>query len=132
MLYLGIAPCIMFMIFAPWLFQLVFGNVWREAGEYARYLALMFFVGFINSPVMWTLTILERQRTQLVWDISSLVVTVLAMVLPHLLGYGPRVTIISYSVAMTMMYGIHWIMSYFGIGRRVNQAAITLANSTYA
>lgn len=132
MLYLGIAPCAMFMIFAPWLFQLVFGNVWREAGEYARYLALMFFVGFVNSPVTWTLTILERQRAQMAWDISSLVVTVLAMVLPHLLGYGPRVTIISYSVAMTLMFGIHWIMSYFGIGRRVKQAAVALANMTCA
>ncbi|MGO9316343.1 MAG: lipopolysaccharide biosynthesis protein [Terracidiphilus sp.] len=131
MLYLGIVPCIIFMIFAPWLFQLVFGNVWREAGEYARYLALMFFVGFVNAPVMWTLTILERQRAQMAWDISSLVVTVLAMVLPHLFGYGPRVAIIFYSIAMTLMFGIHWIMSYFGIGRRVNQT-ITLANSTYA
>jgi len=122
----------MFMIFAPWLFQLVFGTVWREAGEYARYLALMFFVGFVNSPVTWTLNILERQRAQMAWDISSLVVTVLAMVLPHLLGYGSRVTIIAYSIAMTIMFVIHWLQSYYGIGRRVSQAALTLANMAKA
>ena len=131
MLYLGITPCAAFMIFAPWLFQHIFGIAWREAGEYARYLALMFFAGFVNSPVTWTLTILERQRAQIAWDISSLVVTLLTMALPHYMGYGPGVTVASYGVAMTLMYGIHWTQSYFGIGRCVKHAAITLANATH-
>ena len=132
MLYIGLPPCIVFMLFAPWLFQQVFGGVWREAGVYARYLALMFFVGFVNSPVTWTLTILERQRAQMAWDISSLVVTLLAMALPHYLGYGPSVTVASYGFAMTLMYGIHWTQSYFGIGRCVKQAAMTLGNAAQA
>lgn len=89
MLYLGSAPCVVFMILAPWLFQFVFGHAWREAGVYARYLALMFYVSFINSPVTMTLNILERQRAQFAWDISRLLLNVIAIALPYHLGYGP-------------------------------------------
>jgi hypothetical protein len=54
MLYLGLAPCVLFTILAPWIFQIIFGHAWREAGEYARYLAFMFYASFINSPVRAT------------------------------------------------------------------------------
>ncbi|HEY7417742.1 MAG TPA: oligosaccharide flippase family protein, partial [Ktedonobacteraceae bacterium] len=93
MLYLGFAPCIIFMIGAPWLFQFIFGHAWREAGQYARYLAFMFYVSFVNSPVVMTLMILERQRAQFAWDISRLVLTGVSIVLPYYLGYGLRVAI---------------------------------------
>ncbi len=115
MLALGIAPCALFTILAPWLFQIIFGPKWREAGEYARCLAFMFYAGFINSPVTMTLNILERQKSQLAWDASRLVLTVLAMVLPEYLGYGARTTILAYSVVMTLMYAVHWTLSYSAI-----------------
>jgi len=115
MLYLGLAPCVVFTIVSPWIFQFIFGDAWHEAGVYARYLAFMFYASFINSPVQWTLNILERQRAQFAWDLSRLVVTVLAMVVPHYIGYGPRVAILSYGTAMTFMYGIHWTQSHFAI-----------------
>jgi len=115
MLYLGLAPCLAFVFFAPSLFQFVFGNIWREAGEYARYLAPMFYAGFINSPVQWTLNILEHQRAQLAWDVSRFFVTIFALALPHRFGYGPRIAVFYYGLAMTLMYTIHWLQSYFAI-----------------
>jgi O-antigen/teichoic acid export membrane protein len=132
MLYLGFAPCIIFMIGAPWLFQFIFGHAWREAGQYARYLAFMFYVSFVNSPVVMTLMILERQRAQFAWDISRLVLTGVSIVLPYYLGYGLRVAILSYGIAMTVMYGVHWTQSYFGIARHKLQAVIALTNVTEA
>jgi O-antigen/teichoic acid export membrane protein len=132
MLYLGLVPCMLFTILAPWLFQIVFGHAWREAGVYARYMAFMFYASFINSPVTMTLNILERQWAQFAWDISRLALTVVAIILPHHLGYGPRIAILSYGVAMTLMYGIHWTQSYFGINRCVQQANLTLATESRA
>jgi len=120
MLYLGLAPCVLFMIFAPSFFQFVFGHGWREAGEYARYLTIMFYAGFINSPVQWTLNILEHQRAQLVWDLSRFFVTIFAIALPHRLGYGPRLAILSYGISMTLMYAIHWTQSHYAIKHCVN------------
>lgn len=115
MLYLGLAPCILFAILAPWLFQTVFGHGWREAGVYARFLALMFYASFVNSPVTMTLNILERQKAQFLWDGSRLVLLVLAMVLPSHFGYDARITILAYASVMTLMYAIHWTQSYFAI-----------------
>ena len=115
MFYLGLTPCVLFTIFAPWVFEVAFGHLWREAGEYARYLAFMCLASFINSPVTMTLNILERQRAQFAWDCSRLVLTILCMVLPYHLGYGARFSILAYAVAMTLMYGIHWTQSYFAI-----------------
>jgi O-antigen/teichoic acid export membrane protein len=115
MLYLGFAPCLLFTLFAPWIFQVIFGHAWREAGEYARYLAFMCYAAFINSPVTMTLNILQRQGAQFVWDASRLALTGISMVLPYHLGYGPRIAIPAYGVAMTLMYGIHWTQSYYAI-----------------
>jgi O-antigen/teichoic acid export membrane protein len=124
MFYLGLSPCILFTIFAPWVFRVTFGHAWREAGEYARYLAFMCLASFINSPVTMTLNILERQRAQFAWDASRLALTVFSMTLPYHFGYGARFSILAYGVAMTLMYGIHWTQSYFAI-RRCAAAAIT-------
>ena len=132
MLYLGLVPCVLFTILAPWLFQFIFGHGWHEAGEYARCLTFMFFASFIDSPVSMTLNILERQRAQFVWDITRLAVTVGAMVLPYHLGYGPRIAVLSYGIAMAVMYGIHWTQSYFGIGQRVRQAAMIVPTAEQA
>jgi O-antigen/teichoic acid export membrane protein len=132
MLYLGLAPCIVFTVFAPSIFQLIFGRAWHEAGVYARYLAFMYYVSFINSPVTMTLSVLERQGAQFAWDISRLVFTILAMALPYHLGYGPRTAILIYGVEMTLMYCVHWTQSYFAIKRRVNQAVEKFPNVAQA
>jgi len=122
MLYLGLAPCVVFVFFAPSLFQFVFGHTWREAGEYARYMTMMFYAGFINSPVQWTLNILEHQRAQLAWDVARFFVTFFALSLPHRLGYGPRIAVFYYGVAMTLMYAIHWAQSHWAIKQCVKAA----------
>jgi len=132
MLYLGLAPCVVFTILAPWLFELIFGREWREAGVYARYLAFMFYAGFINSPVQVTLNVLEKQRAQFIWDISRVVLIVAAMALPYYRGYGPRTAILCFGITSTFMYGVHWTQSYFAIKNRVKQATVTLTNAVQA
>lgn len=118
MLVLGIVPCTLFAIFAPSLFTFIFGQSWREAGEYARYMAFMFYAGFINAPVQDTLNLLERQKAQLLWDASRLLLTCVTVASAHFLGGGSRIAIISYSVIMLLMYCVHWSQSYFAISRR--------------
>jgi O-antigen/teichoic acid export membrane protein len=132
MTYLGLAPCIAFAIVAPWLFEHIFGHPWRDAGEYARYLAFMFYASFINSPVTQTLNVLERQWAQFGWDISRLVVTIFAVAIPHWLGYGAGVAVLTYGIAMTLMYAIHWTQSYFGISRCVRLGVRSMVSEASA
>jgi O-antigen/teichoic acid export membrane protein len=131
MLILGFIPCALFTLFAPWIFQTIFGRVWREAGEYARYLTFMCYASFINSPVTLTLSVLQRQRIQFVWDGAKLTLTALSFTLPYHFGYGPRVAILFYGVAMTLMYCIHWALSHAAI-KHCAAAGASLTNMAEA
>ncbi len=122
MIYGGLVPCGVFTLMAPWLFEHIFGPAWRNAGEYARYLAFMFYASFIDSPVTQTLNILELQRAQFSWDLARLIVTVAAIAIPHSLGYGASVAIPAYGAAMILMYCVHWTQSYFGISRCIRRS----------
>ena len=53
---------LMIMIFGPKMFAFVFGEVWREAGVYARIMSPWLFVSFISSPVSHLPVILGKQR----------------------------------------------------------------------
>lgn len=132
MIYLGLAPCGLFALLAPWLFEHIFGHPWREAGQYARYMAFMFYASFINSPVTQTLNVLERQWAQFAWDISRLVITASAIVIPHALGYSATTAVMMYGIAMTVMYCIHWTQSYFGINRCVRMNSRLLMGHVHA
>jgi O-antigen/teichoic acid export membrane protein len=132
MIYLGLVPCGVFAVLAPWLFVHVFGHAWLEAGEYARYMSFMFYAGFINSPVTQTLNVLERQRAQFAWDISRLIVTLSAIAIPHRLGYGAGTAVLAYGIAMSLMYAVHWTQSYFGISRCVRLSVHPLAGEAPA
>ena len=63
-LWIGALPCGLLLLLGPWVFAMVFGDEWREAGEFARLLALMHYVGFAVWPLMPTLNVLERQTSQ--------------------------------------------------------------------
>lgn len=46
---------------APWLFRSVFGDDWQTAGRYLQFLAPMFIMQFVSSPMGSILDVLERQ-----------------------------------------------------------------------
>lgn len=63
---ISIIPSIVFFIYAVDLFELVFGEGWGQAGEYAKYLLPMFVSRFIAFPLSNMFYIAERQRIDLI------------------------------------------------------------------
>lgn len=57
-----ILPFIIMVLFAPNVFQIVFGNEWLESGEFVRILAPLCFIQFIVSPLSVILVVLEKQN----------------------------------------------------------------------
>ena len=114
------------MLAAPWAFQIAFGHSWREAGEYARYLAFMFYASFVDAPVTMTLLILEHQKAQAAWDILRLALTVTAIALPLRFGGSVRTAVIAYGSTMTLMYAVHWLQSYLAIASRIRQFTLVV------
>jgi teichuronic acid exporter len=70
---LALAPAITCVLFAPALFNLVFGPGWNQAANFARILAPAYFFILVSGGINMTLTIMGRQKTQLAWDVSRFV-----------------------------------------------------------
>lgn len=65
------------------LFSYLFGQEWEMAGKVARFLVPWLFVGFLNSPITYIITVLKRQK-QIVFYESFLLI---ARYLSLYLGY---------------------------------------------
>jgi O-antigen/teichoic acid export membrane protein len=57
---LGTVPAVVLMTLGPWLFELVFGAEWRQAGAYAQILAPLFFVLLATAPANQILVVTKR------------------------------------------------------------------------
>lgn len=70
-LFSGIlVPVVVLFFIGPDLFAYIFGDEWREAGLYASWMFLWVGLMFINPPASAMYFILNKQRTQLVYEIA--------------------------------------------------------------
>ena len=106
----GLVPVIGGLIAAPWLFSVVFGPSWREAGIYVRILSASYLVNFVVWPLSQTLLILERQELQMVWDAGRLALVAAVLVALPQFGVGPRWTVAVLSLAVTLSYLVFFWM----------------------
>jgi O-antigen/teichoic acid export membrane protein len=118
---LGIVPCVGLVVSAPYLFSIVFGEAWREAGVYARLVAAMHYVAFVAAPLMPTLNILEEQFLQLAWDVGRLAMSLTSLWLAYHLGLSARGAIAVVATVLLVAYAVHLLLCHFAIGRRVRR-----------
>ncbi|MBJ9970234.1 oligosaccharide flippase family protein [Providencia rettgeri] len=72
----GIIPFGVVVIFGPYLFDIIFGSDWVVAGEYARWLALWLYFGFLNRPSVAAIAALKLQGFFLIYELISIVLRV--------------------------------------------------------
>jgi O-antigen/teichoic acid export membrane protein len=65
---------------APELFALIFGELWKDSGTYAQWLCPSLFLSFVCAPLTRLPQIMERQRSDLIFQIVLLVVRGMALV----------------------------------------------------
>ncbi|MFY0696530.1 MAG: oligosaccharide flippase family protein [Balneola sp.] len=76
---IGLIPFLILMIFAPWLFDFVFGNEWRVAGEYTQLMIPYIYLVFVVSPLAYLPILRNRQRKAFVIEIVYLVLRILGL-----------------------------------------------------
>ncbi len=68
---------ILIFLFAPYLFEIIFGKEWTISGEIAKYLSLIFLITFVVSTLSITLVVYEKLKILAIWQylylISSLI-----------------------------------------------------------
>lgn len=105
---LGILPFTILGVFGQEVFAFVFGPKWDEAGLLAQYMAPLFYIRFIASPLSYMFFLANKQSWDLMWQICLLIVTVVIFVFSASLNTA----VISYSVVCSVLYIINMFMSY--------------------
>lgn len=70
---IGIIPFGTVVLFGPFLFSFVFGSDWSVAGEYARWIAIWSYFGFMNRPSVRALPVISAQKFHLIYTIIMLI-----------------------------------------------------------
>lgn len=111
LLLISIVPFLIFFFVAPPLFSFVFGADWRIAGEYAQILTPMFFLRFITSPLSSVYVFAEKQRIDLLWQVSLFFLVCLSLYFGSYQA-EPMYSLIGFSLAYSFMYAINGFFSY--------------------
>ncbi len=100
----GIFPISLITLLGPWIFSLVFGSEWYDAGIYARLLSVYVLFAFISAPVANIFNLYERMGIQLNLNIFRLILVAGVFFVCGYLKLTPIYTIAIYSVSMTSYY----------------------------
>ena len=99
----GIVPFGVVIAFGPWLFSFAFGAEWSIAGEYARWLAVWCFFGFINTPSVKALPVLNAQSLLLFSTILMLAARALALAAGYYFFKSDLIAVIFFSASGSIM-----------------------------
>jgi O-antigen/teichoic acid export membrane protein len=99
-------------VFGPQIFSIVFGKPWAPAGEYARYLSIMFFFGFVSSPLSYVYYIVGKQRENLLLHAYMAASTVVVLVASYNIFHEPSAMILAFSLNYASIYLIYLARSY--------------------
>jgi len=121
LLRVGFLPHVLIAVEGPFIFSLVFGARWHQAGVYASALSLMYFVGFASWPLMLTLNMLELQSWQLGWDVGRLLLVVGALLLAHTQHWTAMQAILAYGAAMLVGYAANILLCHRAIRWKIHQ-----------
>ncbi|WP_249367581.1 MULTISPECIES: polysaccharide biosynthesis protein [unclassified Actinomyces] len=104
----SIVPFALLYVVAPWLFPLVFGTTWDEAGYYARALTPWLFMNVLTSPVSNIFVVTEQQSRLLAFAVVYCVVPLTWLWLSPL-EIMPTITVLG--VLMALMLGGMLVMA---------------------
>jgi len=104
-------------IIAPFIFPIVFGNVWREAGWFCYPLAIMTIAGFCVSTTA-TLGAFGFNYLQLIWDLMRTSFVISGFFIAMVFGLSPLQAIFIYAVIMAFSYYILYHLNIYAIKHR--------------
>lgn len=102
--WVGLIPVGALITFGPFIFKIIFGTEWIDAGIYARILSIMILFRFISSPVLNSLNVLEKQGIQFWLNILRVFLTFSIFLISNNFGLKPVNALIIYSSGISIFY----------------------------
>lgn len=115
LLLTGLLLSVVLFAAGPRLFSVILGAQWEESGAFAQGWALATAAQLVATPLSQTLTVLNRLKWQVLWDISRLVTLSLAGYTCLRLSTSPLQTIWILGMTSFLLYLASWLLSFIAI-----------------
>ena len=98
-----------FFFMAPWLFKVLFGEKWLEAGEIAQILTPWLFLNFVVTPVSSIPLIVRKQRVAFIIQLFDIIFKYTTIIAGGMLG-NYKMSFIFFSIwgSSLMLFGMWW------------------------
>lgn len=126
---IGAVPFGTIALFGPELFRAIFGQEWFAAGQYARWLSLWLFAGFVNVPAVQSMPFSDSQRFLLVWEVFSSVGKIALLVGVAALTASIRLSILFFSAYGGLSYVVLIAVAIARSDRSVHFAGLKAGQS---
>jgi len=111
LLLMAIPLCLVLMLTAPTIFEVIFGDKWRVAGEFSRILAPALSLRFVTSPLTPVFSVSNRQEVSAVWQIIAPILTGLFL-LASLYFDHPMAMIYALVINDFLLYSIYLFLVF--------------------
>lgn len=113
--YIAMPPALLLLLLGPDLFAFAFGNPWRQAGQFAQWMAPFLYIQFVTSPLGILHSVVEKQAQGAFFHTVLLAVRVVSLSIGGLQGDVIfAVALFSVSSAVCWFGFLLWLLSLSG------------------
>ena len=109
---LGLAGFSFLFLFAPFLFDLVFGDGWEKSALFVQILIPMFLMQFTTAPIAYSLMLSGWQRQELYWQVFRLFAVLTSIFIISIFSTNILHFIGGVSFAMTLAFIVYFLICF--------------------
>jgi O-antigen/teichoic acid export membrane protein len=108
---MGVIPFATLFFGGEYLFSIVFGSEWAEAGRLSKYLSFMIYFQLISTPLAFTISFNKSQKHDMILQFFRLSGSVLSFFVGYKLN-SYTLSIAFYSAVFSLYYIMHSYIQY--------------------
>lgn len=124
LIYIGVIPMTIILVFGPEIFGFVFGKNWSIAGHFAQMLSIWFLLIFAASPISALLIVLEKQKSAFVFQLISFIMKLAVLSVCYLFRFNEINTILLFAIISALSYQSLIIYIFYTIGVSIRKTLL--------
>jgi len=112
MFAISILPFTLLFLGSNYLFPIIFGEEWSQAGRYAQILCFLYFFNFLSMPTGYVFIIAGRQTLELLWQVIYLLLTIIPLFIGGFMLKDAYATAYLYCSGRCISYLVYMLMTY--------------------
>lgn len=101
---IGLLPMAGIVVFGDWIFRIVLGEQWIDAGNLARYMGLYSFFQIVNLPLISIFRVLNRERLGLAMNLLTFLLSTVGLIVGLVFdSFLLCIVIFSFSIMLTTL-----------------------------